>query len=209
MTAILLSVALLWGVAVVTPGPNFLVVSHAAVTASRRAALWAVAGLMLGTALWGSVGVLGIGVLFVAVPWTYLVFKVVGGLYLIWLGARLLWSARRAAPVGAPSGGAVPARPLAPGRALARGFVTVATNPKSGTFVASLFAAVLPPDPTAGLSVAMVATMVVVSGVWYGLVAWSLGHATPRRLYIRGRRTIEAAAGALFVLFGVRLLAAR
>jgi threonine/homoserine/homoserine lactone efflux protein len=59
------------------------------------------------------------------------------------------------------------------------------------------------------LALGLVATMVAVSALWYGLVAWTLGYDTPRRLYARGRRLIEAAAGALFVLFGVRLLVVR
>ncbi|WP_299441242.1 LysE family translocator [uncultured Rhodospira sp.] len=205
MDATLLSVALLWGIAVVTPGPNFVVVTHAALAASRRAAAWSVLGIMLGTALWGGAGVLGLGVMFAAAPWTYLVFKTVGGAYLIWLGLRLLWTARRPANP-APEALAAP-RPAH--RAVARGFLTVTTNPKSGTFVASMVAAVLPADPGLGLGLAIVAVMVGLSGVWYGAVAWSLGLDGPRRLYRRARRGLEALAGTVFVLFGVRLLATR
>ncbi|SDE31764.1 LysE family translocator [Rhodospira trueperi] len=205
MLSTLLSVALLWGLAVVTPGPNFVVVTHAALTASRRAAAWSVLGIVIGTAIWGGVGVLGLGVMFTAVPWTYLVLKTVGGAYLIWLGLRLLWAAR-------PPAGSAPKTASAPGpahRAVARGFLTVVTNPKSALFVASLMAAVLPPDPGIGLGLAIVALMVGLSALWYGAVAWTLGHDGPRRAYRRAQRAIETLAGTLFVLFGVRLLAAR
>lgn len=43
-----------WIVTVVTPGPNFLATVHATLTRSRRAGLLVVAGITVGTALWGT-----------------------------------------------------------------------------------------------------------------------------------------------------------
>jgi threonine/homoserine/homoserine lactone efflux protein len=121
MTGLLLSVALLWGAAVVIPGPNFLLVTHGALNGSRRLALWSVLGLALGTVVWGAAGAAGIGVLFAAAPWLYVVLKVVGGLYLVWLGVRMVMSSRPAVPPGGPP----TASSRSPGRAVARGFLTV------------------------------------------------------------------------------------
>jgi len=205
---ILISVAGLWAVAVVTPGPNFLVVTRSALTASRGAAFRCVAGILAGTVLWGAAGFLGVGVLFAAAPWLFAVLKVAGGLYLLWLGVRLLVAAARRAP-GPAAGPTANAGGAAVRRPALLGFVTVVANPKSGAFVASLFAALLPAAPTAGLGVAMTAVMVAVSALWYGAVAWSLGFGAPRRLYLRGRRAVEALAGVLFAGFGIRLLAGR
>jgi threonine efflux protein len=207
MTSHLLSVALLWGAGVKIPGPNFLLVTHGALNGSRRLALWSVLGLALGTVVWGTAGAVGIGVLFAVAPWFYVGFKVVGGLYLVWLGVRMIMASRRAHPSGGPPA----ASNASPGRAVARGFLTVITNPKSAAFTAGIFAAVLPADPTFGLAAAAVAVsvMVAISVLWYGGVAWSLGYGTPRRLYHRCRRRIEIVAGGLFVLFGVSLASSR
>lgn len=206
MTGRLLSVAGLWAIAVVVPGPNFLVVARSALEGSREAGLGAVCGIALGTAIWGSAGFLGVTILFAAVPWLYVGFKVVGGIYLSWLGIRLLISAWRspastAAPAGAPD--------VTAGRAALRGRLTILANPKTGAFVASMFAATLPSRPDSMLGVAVVGTMVLVSAAWYGLVAWSLGFAGPRRVYLRFRRLVESVAGVLFVLFGVKLASGR
>jgi len=200
----LLSVALLWGIAVLTPGPNFLVISRFAMRGAGRDALFAVLGIAAGTALWGTAGVAGIGLMFALAPWLFATLKIVGGAYLVWLGLRLLLAARQADD----SDTAEPAAGTRRG-AFLRGLLTVTTNPKTGAFVASLAATALPASPGVGLAAAVVVVMVGLSLLWYGVVAWSLGRDLPRRLYARARRGVERLAGALFIGFGIRLAADR
>lgn len=49
----LLSLALLWTVAVVTPGPNFFTTAQLAASCSRRHGMIAALGVATGTVLWG------------------------------------------------------------------------------------------------------------------------------------------------------------
>lgn len=198
----LLAVAVIWGIAAVTPGPNFLVVSRAAVGGSRTVGLVAMAGTVTGTALWGLAGAFGITLLFTTAPWLYLGLKIVGGGYLIWVGLRLLIS--RPAPMDIS---AAQARPLRADlwRAYRLGLVTNIANPKTAAFVASLFAAALPPDPPPGLAIAAVGLMTAISATWYGLLAWTLGNARVRARYLRARHVVERLSGALFMGFGIHL----
>src|ERR1700687_3433681 len=87
---VLAAIALLWFAATLTPGPDFLLASRAAVTLPRDAALRVVLGIACGTVLWGLAGFFGIHLLFAAAPWLYLAWKLGGGGYLIVLGLRLL-----------------------------------------------------------------------------------------------------------------------
>lgn len=57
-TAVLLSVASIWTVAVVTPGPNFFLTVQTSLGRSRPAALRSVLGIACGTAIWGLCGFL-------------------------------------------------------------------------------------------------------------------------------------------------------
>ena len=84
----LLSLALLWTVAVITPGPNFFTTAQLAASCSRRHGLFAALGVASGTVLWGLAGGLGIKSLFTAAPALYLAFKIAGGCYLIYLGLK-------------------------------------------------------------------------------------------------------------------------
>jgi threonine efflux protein len=51
---VLLSVATLWALAVVSPGPNFLLTARLAIARSRRAGLQAVSGIALGAVCWAA-----------------------------------------------------------------------------------------------------------------------------------------------------------
>ena len=84
----LLSLALLWSVAVITPGPNFFTTAQLAAGCSRRHGLFAALGVASGTLLWGLAGGLGIKSLFSAAPALFVLFKVAGGCYLIYLGLK-------------------------------------------------------------------------------------------------------------------------
>ena len=72
---ILLSVAALWAFAVVSPGPNFLVTARLGMACSRRAAMQAVCGIILGTICWAAAGCFGVRTLFIAAPWMYALIK--------------------------------------------------------------------------------------------------------------------------------------
>lgn len=195
--------AALWLVAVVTPGPNVLLITGAALDASRKIAAWTVGGVLVGTAMWGAAGYFGVGLLFSSAPWVYLGLKLAGGAYIVYLGARLL--------LKKPS---VLAEPLVVGRrsgwrAFRRGLTTQLSNPKSGAFVATIFAATMPREAPLSAGLVAILTMVTISGLWYGLLSWSFGLAAIRARYMRARRAIERVTGALFVAFGIGIATSR
>jgi RhtB (resistance to homoserine/threonine) family protein len=201
----LLTVAALWTVAVATPGPNFLMILRVAIGQSRAAGLRAVAGVGLGTMIWGAAGFFGVHALFAAAPWLYAGLKLFGGAYLIFLGLRMFAPAARKVARDSEQADRLRTR----FSAFQLGFVTSLANPKSALFVASIFAAAMPDHPPVTLGLAAIATMAALSVGWYALVACLF---TTRRLsaaYARGRRWIDRIAGAIFILFGARLIASR
>jgi threonine/homoserine/homoserine lactone efflux protein len=201
----LLTVALIWTVAVITPGPNFLMMLRTSATQSRAATLPAVAGIGVGTTIWGCAGFFGIHALFAAAPWLYLGFKVLGGLYLIFLGSRLLIRSARqgTASLEADSTG------LAPLAAFRLGLATNLANPKSALFMASVFATAMPAHPTLGMGVAAIVLMSGISVTWYVAVTWLFTMPWMTRSYGRIRRPIDRLAGTIFVVFGIRLVCGR
>ena len=53
---------------------------------SRLAGLFVVLGTCTGTVIWSIAEYFGISYLFIAVPWIYMILKVLGGSYIIYLG---------------------------------------------------------------------------------------------------------------------------
>jgi threonine/homoserine/homoserine lactone efflux protein len=197
----LLSVAALWALAAVSPGPNFLMTARVALTRSRRAGLSAIAGIALGTAIWGAAGCFGVQALFAAAPWMYLALKIFGATWLVFIGLQLIWRSRRNGPGDLAGAG----RATANDRAFWLGLATTLANPRSAVSVASIFATTMPAEPTSMLSLMVIAVMVAVSVGWYGIVVCLFTLPQVSAGYRRARRWIERITGACFVLFGARL----
>ncbi len=199
--AVLLSVAGLWTIAVITPGPNFFLTAQTAVGISRPAALWNVLGTACGTVVWGLCGFFGLALLFKTAPWLYGTLKLLGGGYLIYLGVKLIRKGDQT-PDGSDFGSRSPLRALAAWRA---GLLTNLSNPKTAAFVTSLFAVSMPAAAPVWLGLTSVALMAVLSIIWYAAVAWLFSNARFTGLYRRSRRWIDRFAGAIFIAYGVRL----
>jgi len=199
------SVALLWAFAVISPGPNFLMTARIAIARSRREGMQAVAGIGVGTLIWGAAGCFGVQALFVAAPWMHFTLKIMGAAYLIFMGAQLIWRSRRAD--GSDDDLAIQA-PLRLS-AFKLGLATTIANPRSAVSVASIFAATMPSDPPLWLSFAVIAVMVGVSVGWYALVARLFTAKPLADAYRRARHAVDRVTGGCFIVFGAKLAADR
>ncbi|CDZ45346.1 LysE family translocator [Neorhizobium galegae] len=199
----LLSVAMIWAVACITPGPNTLLVMRYALTAPRRVPILAAMGTITGTFCWGLAGWLGINVLFQAAPFAYVALKIVGGLYLVWLGSKIFLDARKSRQ----SADIAAARIDVPLKTAYRmGLVTNLANPKSALFVASLFAATMPVGTPFLYGLAAIAVMVTVSTIYYSFLVALITHRTVAAAYLKAKKKIDLGVGMVFVGFGTKLL---
>lgn len=200
MLAALLSIALLHWAALMSPGPNILVVSTLAANDSRRSAICAALGVVAIAGFWSSLAVLGIHAVFSAHPMLRATLQAAGGGYLLYLGFRL-WRSADAV------GDATPLR-LAPLAAFRRGLLTNLLNPKAVLFFSSVFATALPAGAPASLLAMAVVVVICNALVWYLFLAMAFSHQPMQLAYARGRKVVSRISGALLGLFGLRLLIA-
>lgn len=185
--------------AIVSPGPNVLLVSHTAASDSRRSGMWAAAGIASAAAVWAAAAAIGLGLLLERVAGLDDALRVLGGLYLVFLGLRIGLS-------GARDGAAAHVSQRAAARLWWwRGLATNLSNPKAAVFYLSIFATLIPAGASLSTRVAAVVAIGVNSLVWHELLAVGLSSPRPRALYQRARPWINAVAGALMVGFGVAL----
>ena len=196
MTEAFLTLALLWLLAAMTPGPNFFAVMHVAAGQGRRAA-WACAmGTVLGTAVWALAGFFGLKALFAALPVAATVIKLAGAAYLIWVGIGM-WQAANEAPSAR--------RQMQTSRAFLFGVATNLANPKTAAFAASLFAVALPVGASTELSLMAVAMVCTISTLWYSLVSL-VGSTGPFvRAYAAARQPILRITAVIFGGYGAKL----
>jgi threonine efflux protein len=192
----LISLFVIGAVAAVVPGPTFLLVSQIAMSRSRKQALLAVAGVATSGVIWATAALVGLAALFATVPWSRLTVQVVGGCYLVYLGAQS-WRSR---PVSANS-----TIPLL-SSAFMTGLMTDLLNPKCFVFFASIFALLIPPSSPLWLKLGAIGTVTFIGFTCYGAVAALFSVAAIRTSYLAFGRGIERLCGTVMLLFGVALL---
>jgi threonine efflux protein len=198
-TLLALSGVLLLSVA--SPGPNFVIVTSTAV-ASRRAGVVTGLGLAAASGTWAVIAIAGLGLLMAQVTWIDTVLRIAGAVYLIWLGAKMILTARRPLPVLD--------RTIASGWAAAKkGYVVSMTNPKALAFYGSIFAVMFPAHAPAWLRITVVGLAIGISCAWYCTVALLASHPAVRQVLIRRKAALDTVAGALLMGLGGRMLTGR
>ncbi|MDJ0948702.1 MAG: LysE family translocator [Alphaproteobacteria bacterium] len=197
-------IAGVWAVTVISPGPNFIATVHAALSQSRGTGIWVSLGIMLGTTVWATASLAGLALLFQQAAWLYTLVKFAGAAYLIYLGVRMIRSARSKVQVPA-----APGPGMTPVQAFRRGLLTDLANPKAAAFFASLFAVTVPPAAPLWYDAAVVVMVVIIAGAWYALMACVMTLNPVATLYRRAQRAVAYVTGALFMAIGVRLAAER
>lgn len=201
--AILLSIVGTVLIGAMSPGPSFVLVSHTAIIRSRRAGLAAALGMGIGGAIFALLALAGLHALLVRVEWAYLLFKLLGGAYLAYLGVRIWRGASLPLP---PERAGGTDRGTAAWKSFAVGLATQLSNPKTALVYGSIFAAFLPAAPERGLFTALPLGVFIVEAGWYALVALVFSAERPRTAYGRAKHVVDRIAGAVLVGLGVRLI---
>ncbi|MEO3937249.1 LysE family translocator [Dermatophilaceae bacterium Soc4.6] len=186
------------------PGPSLLFTIGRALTVGRRDALLSVVGNGIGVTVQALTVGLGLGAVAAASVAAFTVVKLVGAVYVVWLGvqairhradARLAMTGTRTADVGR-------------GHALRTGVVVGLTNPKTLVF----FAAFLPQfvNPTAGHRGVQIAVL----GMVFGMLAicsdsvWAVGASRARDWFARRPQRLDGlglAGGVMMIGLGTTL----
>lgn len=193
-------------VVIVTPGPDFALVTRNVLAGGRRAGFVTLTGLLSGVSLHVTAAVLGVSALLATSAAAFTVLKVAGGVYLVVLGLHALRDARRHRP-------AVAVDPVVD-RAAARswwrqGFLSNALNPKVALFFLTFVPQFVEPGPGATLRTLGLSLLFVAMAITY-LVSYILFLSRVQRFLRRPsvQRRLEALSGAALAGLGGRLLLA-
>jgi RhtB (resistance to homoserine/threonine) family protein len=189
--------------AIISPGPNFIMVSNTALAGSRRIALLAAFGVAVGSGIFAVAGMLGLIVLVKTLPYFDEMMPIIGGGYLAYLGVRMIRE-RHAALSAEPRLNAA-ARQVSSFSAFLTGLLTNLTNPKAWAFYVSLFTLVMTPQTPPWTKSLLVILMFLISLFWYGTVVLLISSERIRPLFSQFRPLIQTTLGLLLVYLGVRL----
>lgn len=164
-----------------------------------------IVGLQIGLASILLVAGAGVGALLLASTTAFMVVKVLGAGYLIWLGVKQ-W---RAPVDGAASDAAAPSEPagLSVRQRLLRGALTNATNPKGIVFMVAVLPQFIDPNKPLALQLAilLVTTLAVDSVVMHGY-AFLASRLRALMQSVRARKTQNRVFGGVLMGMGASLL---
>ncbi|WP_019560737.1 LysE family translocator [Caldimonas manganoxidans] len=191
----------------ITPGLDTALVLRTAAVEGPRPAWRAGVGIVCGVLAWGLLVALGLGALLAVSEVAYGLLQMAGAAYLLYLGARLLWTVFTTAPVAFQFGAASPSSDGNGGAGwFLRGLLTNLLNPKVGVFYVSLLPQFMPAQADVlSLSVVMAGIHAAMGLVWFGALILAT---RPLAGWLRRPsivHTLNAMTGMALMLFGLRL----
>jgi threonine/homoserine/homoserine lactone efflux protein len=193
--------------AIVSPGPNFILVTNTTLGSSRRAGLFTALGVATGSGLFALAGLAGLLVLVHSLPYFALIMPFVGGAYLAWIGFDMLRNCRCHANLETTEASTEMSATGCPAFiSYKTGLLTNLTNPKAWAFYLSLFTLVMTPNFPLWGKVVLNVAMFLISLAWYATVAILISSRTFQPIFLNWRPLIQGVLGLLLMLLGGKVL---
>lgn len=195
-------------ITIATPGPATLLSLRNGAAYGAGAVLWSAWGNVIGVLFLSSTAILGLGVVLSSSAMLFNAVKIIGALYLFYIGVRSLFN--RSAPLAyeIEGGGAV----VAPSRRklITQTFMISATNPKGLLFFSALFPQFI------NAKAPLVPQFLILTGIFMGLayvthVLYAVAASRARHFLQNPSLTkwFDRVVGTTFIAFGALLLTVR
>jgi homoserine/homoserine lactone efflux protein len=198
---------LTWLLVALTPGPAVICSMTLATRYGFRSSLIGISGIQAGNFLFFVCIALGIGTLLATASTAFTVLRILGAVYLLYLGLRIIASTI-CRPTSAPAAASAP--PGSRRNLFLQGLLIQITNPKALLFVSALLPQFIAPHRSVPLQLAILVLMTVAVDF---MVLSAYAFLAQRGIHSfrasRFSRWLERIFGATLVFFGGRLLLSR
>jgi len=192
-----------------SPGPAMALILRRAAVRGFAGAVPTVLGLEAGLYLWALFAAAGLAALVAASQVAYIVLRVVGAGFLLYLGIkawRSAWRSRRETTVASPDEEPPAKTARAWAKAFGEGAVVMLANPKAAAFMIAFYPQFLPADRPLFATTALLAMLqVAIEIVLYMTLAALVGRASALFRRSTVRRRLNAISGTVLVALGLRM----
>jgi threonine/homoserine/homoserine lactone efflux protein len=183
-----------------SPGPSLAMVVRHTLSGGRLHGIVCAWAHSIGIGVYALVTLLGLGVVLKQAPIVFNVIAVTGAIYLAWLGFQALGSkgaADQKLAAAAPSSLLVAARD---------GLGISLFNPKILLFFLALFSQFVLAANTVSGQLVIVATPLIVDGLWYTVIAMLLSHSAVLPKLKAKSALIDKVSGIVLILLAINVL---
>ena len=191
-------------IVIVVPGPDTAVVTKNILVHGRRAAFGTSFGVSAGLAVWTVAAAVGVASVVRASAVAFTVLKLVGALYLVWLGIQALLAARhsQSSPLAVAAN-----KPLMGALGgFRQGFLSDLANPKIGIFFTSLLPQFVEPGhPVLLPFLVLGAVFVLMTVLWLSAYCLIAARAAATLQRPRIKAAMDRVTGIVLIGLGLRL----
>ncbi|PIQ76306.1 hypothetical protein COU78_02125 [Candidatus Peregrinibacteria bacterium CG10_big_fil_rev_8_21_14_0_10_49_24] len=196
-----LTVALVHFLGMISPGPDFAIVSKNSLVHSRKKGVLTALGIALGLEMHVTYSLLGIGFIISKSIVLYSLLKYVGAAYLLYIG----WKALRSQPTCNEDLSQQSCKKMTNKEAFCNGLLTNMFNPKVTLFMLALFTQVIDPATPLLTQALYGAYMGVSTFLWFSFLACILSLSTIKNIFRSIQHYVERVMGAVLIALGLKV----
>ena len=185
--------------AVISPGADFVVVVKNSLSGSRQSGIFTAIGIS--TAIWIHTfyTLAGIGLIISQSILIFTFIKIIGTLYLIYLGISCIRNKDKLKTINADEVG------LSNWKSFQSGFITNLFNPKATMFYLSVFTQVVSTETPIFIQIIYGLTISLSCLIWFSIVAIFLNNDKIKSQFLKAQKPIEIALGIILIGFGLKV----
>ena len=199
-----LTLVAVFSLAVVSPGPDFVIAVRNSVLHSRRAGLFTALGFGAGVLIHVTYTVLGLAALIAQSILIFNFLKFAGAVYLIWIGIQAIRS-KGMHDVDVNGLRAQSTALLTDIAAFRSGFLTNVLNPKATLFFLAIFSQIIRPDTPQIWQAIYGLTCAAMVTTWFSIVAVLLTQERIRAQFLKAAQWIDRVCGVLLIGLGIKV----
>ena len=199
----LISFAILAWFLTMLPGIDTAQVLRAVAIGGKKQAYATLFGIMCGVWIWGIGAALGISALLVTSKSAYLVLKIIGAGYLLYLGLKMIWKSRK---IDSESITTRIEEKKDFRKTFNKAFLITFTNPKNGAFYVAILPVFLPEGMPAffgGLILSTIHNLCCL--VWFTMMIYGANFAKETLRKPNVQKIVERVSGIALIGFGIKL----
>lgn len=189
--------------AVISPGPDFILVTRNAARYAHSGGIYTSLGITTGAALLALACISGIALVITQSPFLFDVLKIFGSSYLIYLGLKAIFSKGKKSKVEESF-----STEIAISRAdlFKQGLLCSALNPKSMLFFTALFTVAIKPGASHLAQSAYAFEVCVLYLIWFISLSIMINHQAIKAVINNVQHYVDKVLGCLLILLGIHIL---
>lgn len=210
MDGTILSFALLALGLTLLPGADTALVTRSTLRGGRTAGWYTTMGIVLGCSIHAVLSSMGLSAILARSAEAFQFVKIIGAVYLVWLGAKTLWQAWKDGRVGPTATASEHRPPVTIRSGFLEGLLTNLLNPKVAVFYLMVLPQFVRPNDPVFLRSLLLASIHIAFGlIWLSVYASLLEVLRSFLSRPKVRSAIETVTGIGLVLFGLQLARSR